>query len=100
RLEEAGEVAIGVVGRDVMIHDLPEQLNFFPAALCRLPYLGQDVCLRPHSLVTTRIWADAKAAKLVAPFDDRHVGLERIAPPRHSQRKRHILVRIEVQLWP
>ena len=88
----------GIVRRVVVVDDLPEQLHFAVAAGGRLAHLGQDVGLRAHPLVAARVRHDAEAAELVAALDDRHVRLDRIAAPRHAERKRHIVVRIEVDV--
>ena len=92
RLEQRREVAGRIVGRLVVVDDLPEQLHFACARRRRLADLGQDVGLRPHPLVPARVRHDAEAAELVAAFDDRDVGLDGIAAPRHAQRKRHVVV--------
>ncbi len=97
RLEQAGEVTGGVVRRRVVVHNLPEQLHFPPAARGGLADFRDDVSLGPHALVPPRVGYDAEAAEVVAAFDDGHVRLHRIAPPRHPQRKRHIVVGIEIE---
>ena len=94
--EQAAEVARRVVRGTVMIDDLPEQLDLAATAVSRLANLGEDVALGPHPLMAARVRHDAKAAELIAAFDDRHVGLQRVGPPRHPQGKRDIVVGIEV----
>ena len=97
RLEQAGEIAARVVRRLVVVHDLAEQLHFASAVRRGLADLRQDVGLRPHALVAARVRDDAEAAELVAAFDDRDVRLHRVVPPRHPERKRHIVVRVEIE---
>ncbi len=58
----------------------------------------QDVGDRPHPLVAARIRDDAERAEFVAAFDDGDVRLERIRTARDPQRKRHVVVRIEIHL--
>ena len=77
RLEQPGEVAAGIVGRRVVVHDLPEQLHLAAPGRRRLADLRQDVGLRPHPLVAARVRHDAEAAELVAALDDRDVRLHR-----------------------
>ncbi len=96
RFEQPGEVAVGIVRRRVVIHDLAEQLHFAMPGLGRLPHLGQDVGLGPHPLVAARVGHDAEAAELVAPFDDRDVGLHRIAAMGDAERKRDVFVQRHV----
>src|SRR3954454_8554149 len=62
RFEEPGEIATGVVRRNVMIDDLAEQLHFAAAARRRLANLRDDVGLRTHPLVPARVRDDAEAA--------------------------------------
>jgi len=95
-LQQAGEVAGRIVRRGVVIDDLAQQLHFPPSARRGLPHLGDDVGLGPHAFVAARIRYDAEAAEIVAPFDDRDVGLDRVVPPSHPQRERHIVVGIDV----
>src|SRR6185436_2346574 len=97
RFEQAREVALRLVWRDVVVHDLTKQLDFPTSAGRHLPDLGQDIALGPHALVPTRVGYDAEAAELVAALDDGDVGLDRIAAAGDAQRKRHVLVRVEVE---
>src|SRR3954466_2922518 len=93
-LKETSEVAAWIVGRLIMIHDLPEKLHF-PRALCDgLSGFCHDVGRGSHSLVAARVRHDTERAVFVAALDDRHVRLHRIAPARYPQRKRHIVYRI------
>src|SRR5581483_12528001 len=71
RLDQAGEVAAGIVRRLVVVDDLPEQLHLAMPRRGRLGDLRQNVVLRAHPLVPARVGDDAEAAELVAPFDDR-----------------------------
>ncbi len=84
--EQPAEVARRIVGRRVVVHDLAEQLHFSVARVGGLTDLRHDIRLRPHALVSPRVRDDAEAAELVAPFDDRHIRLDRIGTPRHAKR--------------
>ena len=95
-LEERREVARRVVRRLVVIDDLPEQLDFPRPGVRRLPRVGEDVGDRPHPLVAARVRHDAEGAELVAAFDDRDVGLQRVATARDAERKRDVLDRVEI----
>src|SRR5688572_14622980 len=70
RLQQSGEIALRVVRRLVVIHDLAEQLNFAMPLARRLPNFSQDVALRPHPLRSAGIGHHAERAEFVAPFDD------------------------------
>ncbi len=94
-LEQCREIAAGIVGRLVVIHDLPEQLHFPGAGRHGMPRVGNDVGDRPHPFMPARVRHDAERAEFVAALDDRHVRLDRIAPARNPQRKRHVVHRIE-----
>ncbi len=96
RLQQPREVARRIIGGEVVIHDLPEELHFAPPAVGRLADLRHNVGLGPHPFVTAGVRHDTEAAELVAPFDNRHVGLDRIAAPGHAQREGDVLVRVEV----
>ena len=86
----------GIVRRLVVIDDLPEQLDFLVPFGGRLHHLVDDVALGAHPLVAARVRHHAERAELVAAFDDGDVGLHRIVPARHPERKRHVVVRIDV----
>ena len=94
--EKAREVAAGIVGSLVVIDDLSQELHLAAAARHGLADLRQNVGFRAHALVPARVRHHAEAAELVAALDDGHIGLHGIAAPRDAQRKRHVLVRIEV----
>ncbi len=79
RREQSGEVALRIVGRLVVVHDLAEQVNFGPTATDRLVNLGQDLRLRAHPLVPPGLRHHAERAVVVAALDDGHVGLHRVA---------------------
>ena len=83
RLQQPAEVARRIVGRRVVVHDLPEQLDLAATLVRRVPNLRQDVSLGTHPLMAAGVGYDAEAAELVAPLDDRHVGLHGIGSPRH-----------------
>jgi hypothetical protein len=61
-----------------------------------VPRVGEDVRDRPHPLVAARVRHHAEGAELVAAFDDRDVGLDRIAAARDAQRERDIAERVEI----
>ena len=96
RFEEPCEVARRIVGRLVVIDDLAEQLHLAMAGRRRLPDFRHDVGLRPHSLVPARVRDDAEAAELVAPLDDGHQRLDRIAASRDAERKGDVIVRVQI----
>ena len=96
RFQQAAEIAGRIVRRRVVVDDLAEQLYLTVACIGRFADLRQDVGLRAHPLVPSRIRDDTEAAELVAPFDDRDVGLHRIGAPGHPRREAHIAVRVEV----
>ena len=95
-LEQAGEIAGGIVGRLVVVDDLPEQLDFLRAGGDGVACLRQDVGNRPHPLVPARIRHHAEGAELVAAFDDGDVGLDWILAPGDPQGERHVAERIQV----
>ena len=95
RSSSAAKSHAGVVGRLVVVDDLPEQLDFPGAGVHRVPRLGDDVGRRAHALVAARVRHDAERAELVAAFDDGDVGLERIAAPRDPERKRDVVDRVD-----
>src|SRR5690242_20615631 len=97
RFEEAWKVAVWIVRRLVVVDDLPEELDLAPAVRRRLAHLRENVRLRPHPLLPPCIWYDAETTELVAAFDDRDIRACRLVAARDSQRKRHVLVRIQVQ---
>ena len=99
-LQERGEVARRVVGRLVVIDDLTQQLNFPMTRARRLPGFGDDVGGRPHPLVPARVRHDAERAELVAPFDDRDARADGIGVPGDTERKRDVVVRIDVHDLP
>ena len=86
----------GVVGRLIVVDDLSEELHFAGAASPRHADVRQDVGDRPHPLVPARVRDDAEGAELVAALDDGDVRLERIGAARNPQRKRHVVVRIQI----
>src|SRR6266496_1986573 len=92
-LDEPREVAPRVVWSLVVIHDLAQQLDLPTAARNRLANFGENIGLRTHPFVSAGIRDDAKAAEVVATLDDGHIRLDRIAPPRHTPRKRHVVLR-------
>src|SRR5262249_2365785 len=96
--QQCREVAGGIVWGLVVIYDLAEQLNLLPARLPRPPHIRGDVCLAAHPYVTSRVRYDAEGAVGVAPFDDRHIRLHRVAAPRDPQWKRHVVPRADVDL--
>ena len=96
-LEQRREVAGRVVGRLIVIDDLPEQLDFARAGVDGMARLGDDVRRRPHALVTARVRHDAERAEFVAAFDDGDVGLDRIEAASDPQRKRDIAHRIDIE---
>ena len=95
-VEELREVAGGIVGRLVVIHDLPEELNLLPPRRHGVAHIGQDVGLGAHALVPARVRHHAERAVVVAAFDDGDVRLEWIAAPRDSKRKRHVVPGIDI----
>ena len=96
-LQQSSEVAGGIVWRLVMVHDLSEELDLFGSRVSRVLRLGDDVAHWTHALLPARIRDDAEGAELVAPFDDRHVRLERIEAPRDPEWKRDVVERIQIQ---
>src|SRR5215204_5284844 len=68
--EKIGEVTGGIIRSQVVIDDLPEELNFLAPGGDGLTDVGEDVGRGAHSLVTTRIRHDAERAVVVAAFDD------------------------------
>src|SRR5437868_92252 len=64
--EQLGEVARRIIGSVVVVDNLAEQLNLAPPRRDRLADVEQDVCLCPHSLVTTRRRNDAERTVIVA----------------------------------
>ena len=94
--QEIGELARRVVRRRIVIHDLAEKLNLLAAGLNGVANVGQDVRLVAHPLVAAGVRHHAERAVVVAPLDDRHVGLHGISPVRDAQRKRHIVHRRDV----
>src|SRR6185503_11387401 len=73
--EQVSEVALGIIRRRIVIHDLAEKLNFLSSRSDRLPNVGQDIRLGAHPLVPARVWHDAERAVVVAALDDRDVRL-------------------------
>src|SRR2546428_4852978 len=63
----------------------------------RLTHFRHDVGLGTHPLVSARVRDHAEAAELVAPFDDGHVRLDRIAPSRDPERPPHIIARTQIE---
>ena len=94
--EERREIAGGIVRRLIVIHDLTEQVNLLPASRRRFPDLREDVGHGAHPLVPARERHHAERAEVVAAFDDRDPRLQRIASSRDAKRKRHVVVRIDV----
>ena len=94
-LQQRREITGGIVRGLVVVHDLSKQLHFPCTGRDGVPRVRQDVRHRPHAFVPARVRHDAEGAELVAAFDDRDVRLDRIAPPRNPQRKRHIVDRIQ-----
>src|SRR6188508_2822717 len=88
--EEPREIAGGIVGRLVMVHDLPEQLYFRMPAGGRVADFGEDVGFGPHALMAARIGHDAEAAKFVAPLDDGDIRLHRVGASRDAERERDV----------
>jgi hypothetical protein len=97
-LQQAREVAFRIVGRLVVVHDLPEELDLAMALVGRLADLGENLRRRPHPLVAPGVRHHAEGAELVAAFDDVDVGLHRVRPARDPERERHVLVRVDVDL--
>ena len=91
RFEQPREVARGIVRRLVVVDDLPEQLHLASARRCCFPRLGENLGLRPHPFVPTRVRHDAEAAVLVAPFDDCHPCPHGIVASRKRKRERHVV---------
>ena len=91
RLEQAAEVAIGVVRRAVVVDDLTEQLYLAPPRGSRFADFRENVRLRTHPFVSSRVRHDAETAEFVAAFDDRDVGLDRVAATRHTERERDVV---------
>ena len=97
-LQQRREVTGGVVGRLIVIDDLPQELDFPQAPGGGVAHFGQDLGLRPHPLVAPRVRDHAEAAVLVAAFDDRHPRTHRVIAPRDAERERDVVVRAEVDL--
>jgi len=97
-LEQRREVALWVVGRLVVIDDLPEEVNLLPPGGHRLFHLPQDLLLRPHALVPPGIRDHAERAVVVAALEDRHVCPDGVRPPGQPQGKTDIIVGVHVHL--
>src|SRR5512132_2457702 len=95
-LEQLCEVAPRIVWRLVVIHDLSQQLHFPMPRSGRLPDFVEDVSHRTHAFVAARVRHHAEGAEVVAALDDVHVGLDGIGAARDSERKRDIIMRVDV----
>ena len=95
-LQQRREIARRIVRRLIVVDDLPEQLDLAVPLVRGMSHFVEDVALRAHALVPARVRHDAERAELVAAFDDGDVRLDRIVAPRHAERKRHVLVRVDV----
>ena len=80
-----------------MIDDLPEQLDLLRSGFNGERRIRDDLRDRTHAFLAARIRDHAEGAELVAPFDDRDVSLERIAPLGNPERKRDVVQRIQIQ---
>src|SRR5678815_1948273 len=96
RRQQRGKVTRRIVGRLVVIDDLPQELNLLPAAGDRLADVRNDVGFSAHAFVAPRIRDDAERAVVVAAFDNGDVSLDWIAAPGDPERERDVIPRVDV----
>ena len=96
--EQRSEVAVRVVGRLVVVDDLPEQVDFPPAAGDGVLDVRQDLGLRAHPLAAPRVRNDAERAVVVAALEDGDVRLDRVGPPCDPEWEADVVVWIQIDL--
>ncbi len=92
RFEQCCEIAGRIVRRLVVVDDLSQEVNLPSALVNRLPDVVHDLRLLSHPLVAPGVRDNAEGAEIVAAFDDRDVGLDRVFVARESERERRFIV--------